>query len=626
MCGIAGCWDFDRRQSREDLCATVAAMTRTLAHRGPDGEGVWLDEPAGLALGQRRLAIVGSTENGKQPMHSLDGRYTLVVNGELYNFHELRECLRREGHSIRGDCDSEVLLESFAAWGVARALSQAEGMFAFALWDGLERTLHLGRDRIGEKPLYYGWLGSSFVFGSELKAMRMHSEFSDELDGDALARYLRYGYVGGSDSIYKSIRKLGPGMRIEVRGPNVVTPKAYWDLSELVQSVEANPFTGDPNQAVDQLDHLLMDAIRMRLRTDVPVGVFLSGGVDSSTILSMVSQQIGKPVQSFSIGMCDEELDELAAARAIGRHLGSEHHEAILDDAAGMALIPSLPGIFDEPFGDASAIPALFVAKLAQPSLKTVMGGDGGDEILSGYGRYRSAMKMWQQTKWLPAPMRIFAGDLLIGLGGARTRAVGSLLAGNYPQSIHWHLVSHWKDPGPLCSDLASHWKLSHPELAGSKAVDFQRNLLLLDMQSLLPGDLLVKVDRTSMAHGIEVRLPFLAPQVVEFCLGLPANLRLRNGQAKWVLHQVLRKYLPDALIGNRKKGFAVPLARWLRGPLRHWCEELLSEKRLRESGVFAVDPIRFRWRSHLQGERDFSRALWNVLMFQAWDQTRRQA
>jgi asparagine synthase (glutamine-hydrolysing) len=617
VCGIAGIWEFERRNGAHELRAIIGSMTAALAHRGPDGEGAWLDERTGLALGHRRLAIVGGSEGGYQPMRTQDGRYNFIVNGELYNYHELRQDLEREGYNFGGNCDAEVMLAGLAAWGLERALSQFNGMFAFALWDALERTLHLVRDRVGEKPLYYGWWDGCFLFGSEIKALRAHPRFRPDLDADALASYMRHSYVGGSQSIYRSIRKLPPGMHLVVKGRSRVDPKPYWSMTEMVLGAFRNPFAGDAAEAVEQLDRLITESVRMRLRSDVPVGVFLSGGLDSATILSIMARQDHNALQSFTIGMPDPQLDEAPMARAIADYLGSEHTESVLDEATVLSVIPRLAEVFDEPFADASAIPSLSVAALAGSSVKAVMGGDGGDEILGGYQRYAVATQLWNRTKWLPESMRRVAGSALQALGAERYRQVGKVLTVGYPRSIYWHLMTHWKDPGPLATPLAEFRDELREPFQASAEVEFGLDLLHLDLLTLLPGDLLVKVDRASMSEGVEVRLPFLDPAVMGFCLSLPVGLRNRDGQLKWVLRQVLRKYLPDLLIAGQKKGFAVPLAAWLRGCLREWAEELLSEKSLEKSEVFSARAVRECWQAHLSGKRDCSRALWNVLMFQ---------
>ncbi len=618
MCGIVGFWEFERRNGAQELRTIIGRMTATLAHRGPDGEGVWMDQQAGFALGHRRLAIVDGSEGGYQPMRIQDGRYNFVVNGELYNYLELRQELEREGYNFGGICDAEVMLTGLAAWGLDRALDQFNGMFAFALWDARERTLHLVRDRVGEKPLYYGWWQGCFVFGSEIKALRAHPRFRPDLDADALASYMRHSYIGGSQSIYQSIRKLPPGMKLVVKGSSPVDPEPYWSMTEMALEAFRNPFAGDSAEAVELLDRLMTESVRMRLRSDVPVGVFLSGGLDSATILSIMARQNHNVVKSFTIGMPDPQLDEAPMARSIAQYLGSEHSESLLDEAKALSVIPSLAEVFDEPFADASAIPSLCVAALAGSSVKAVMGGDGGDEILGGYQRYAVATQLWNRTKWLPGSMRQAAGDALQAFGTERFRQVGKVLADGYPRSIHWHLVTHWKDPGPFTTPLAEFRDELREPFQASAEVEFGLDLLHLDLLTLLPGDLLVKVDRASMAAGVEVRLPFLDPAVMGFCLSLPAELRNRDGQPKWVLRQVLRKYLPDALIAGQKKGFAVPLAAWLRGCLREWAEELLSEKCLVQSEVFSVCAVRECWQAHLSGKRDGSRALWNVLMFQS--------
>ena len=599
-------------------------MTARLAHRGPDGEGLWLDPAAGLAMGHRRLAIIGDTESGRQPMLA-GGRYAFTVNGELYNYRELRKELEGEGHAIHGDCDSEVMLCALTAWGIDRALERFDGMFAFALWDGAARTLHLARDRMGEKPLYYGAWDGCFVYGSELKAITAHPDFDGARDEDALARFFRYAYIGGERSIYRAVRKLAPGTRVEVRDGVAGAPVRYWDLEEVARRAARTPFRGTAAEAVGELEARLRASVRLRLRADEPVGAFLSGGLDSAATVALMVGEAGGPVRTFSIGSADAGLDEAPAARALAAHFGTEHAEVYLDDATARGLLPQLPEWFDEPFGDASALPAFVVSALARRSVKTALSGDGGDELLGGYERYRTAARMWRRTRWLPGAARRAAGRVLAAAGGARTGAVGRILAEGYPRSLHWHLLTHWKDPGPLADGLAGAWRSVREEAGGDAEMGFELEMLQLDAATLLPGDMLVKLDRTSMAVGLEARLPYLSAEMVAFCYGVPGELRYRDGQGKWVLRELLRRHVPAGLLPGRKKGFAVPLAKWLRGPWREWAEERLSERALRDGGVLDAGIVRERWAQHLAGRVDGSRALWNVLMFQEWDRARRR-
>jgi asparagine synthase (glutamine-hydrolysing) len=620
VCAIAGIWEFSPRAGRPDPAALVAGMAAAMAHRGPDGEGVWGDPRAGLALGNRRLAIVDPTETGRQPMTSPCGRFVITVNGELYNHGELRGELESSGTRFRGRCDTEVMVAALATWGVERALTRFVGMFAFALWDKGERTLHLARDRIGEKPLYYGWIDRAFVFTSELKALWTLPGFSHEIDHEALAEYLRYAYVPAPRSIHRGISKLPPGTRLEVSATMSTSspePRTYWSLRDTVQRGIRQPFRGTEQEAVDRFDALLRESIEQRLRADVPMGVLLSGGLDSSTIASMVARQ-GGPLRTFSIGVRDERLDEAGAAGAIAAHLGSDHRERTIAASDALAVIPRLATIYDEPFADSSAIPMLCVSQLARESCKAVLTGEGADELLGGYGRYGIGMSLWKRSRWLPDSARRAAGSLLGRSPSRRLAAIGSLLAGDYPRSIHWHLVSHWKGDGLLAAGAGA-----DPAAAGREIVtaadDFRTEMLYLDTMTLLPDDLLVKVDRASMSQGLEVRAPFLDPAIVEFCFSLPHELKGRPNQTKWILRQVLRRCLPEDLIAREKKGFAVPLAAWLRGPLRDWAESLLTPASIETAAELSARPIRTLWSQHLGGRRDWSRALWNVLMFQEW-------
>jgi asparagine synthase (glutamine-hydrolysing) len=619
MCGIAGVWDVERGR---DLRAIAAAMTVTMAHRGPDDEDVWIDARAGVALGHRRLSIVDLSEAGRQPMVSGDGRYVLVTNGELYNHREVREALLGDGARFRGASDTEVMLEAIASWGLERSLPRFVGMFAFALWDAADRSLHLVRDRLGEKPLYYGRAGRAFVFASELKALRAHPDFDAGLDLHALDHYFRYSYVPAPGSVYRGVSTILAGTRVAVEAGSPSPPVPYWSLRAAAENGARTPFSGSEEEAIETLDGLLQDSVRLRMQADVPVGAFLSSGLDSSAVVSMMSRLSTGPVRTFTIGLADDRLNEAPAARAVANHLGTEHTERYVEAEEALETIPALAGIYDEPFADASAIPVLCVSRLARESCKAVLAGDGADELLGGYRRYAVGASIWNRTRWLPERLRRTAGLALGSAKNERLRGIGGVLGGNYPESIHWHLVSHWKGAGPIASDLfPSPREAGRTEADGAAngTLDFRTEMLYLDGVTLLPDDLLVKVDRATMAYGLEARLPFLDPAVVEFCFRLPRGMRTRGGTTKWALRQVLRRYLPDHLIAVEKKGFAVPLGAWLRGPLRDWAEDLISEESIRESEILLPAPIRALWRQHCAGTRDRSRPLWNVLMFQAW-------
>lgn len=597
-------------------------MTATLAHRGPDGEGFWIDEQAGIALGHRRLAIVDPSDAGRQPMVSPDRRYVFMVNGELYNFLELREELERAGAEFAGSCDAEVMLQAVVAWGLDRALDRFIGMFVFALWDATDRVLHLVRDRIGEKPLYYGRWNGAFVFASELKALRAHPGFPGNLDLDALASFLRYSYIGGTQSIYRDVRKLPPGTRIAIKPGDAGAwpePRPWWSLSELVGDAKQQPFGGSDEEAVERLDELLRLSVRVRSRADVPVGAFLSGGIDSSTIVSLMAGDVSGRVRTFTLGTRDPSFDEAPAARAIADHLGCEHSELYLEEADVLSIVPTLTDVFDEPFADPSAIPTRWVSRFAKNSVKAVLAGDGADEFLGGYARHAVAERLRKQTQWIPGPVRRAGGRLLATLANERLRAAGKMLEQNYPHSIYWHLASHWKDPGPLAIGSSNSWAGQGVAEEKGLPASCPLDVLHLDAVTILPGDYLVKMDRASMAESLEVRLPFLDTATVEFLLRLPPRLRHRAGQSKWILRQILRRYLPEHLIQTDKKGFVVPLAKWLRGPLREWAEDLLSEESLAQSGMLSVEVIRNNWREHCSGRYDRNRRLWNVLMLQAW-------
>lgn len=624
MCGIAGSWTFTPRWSAEEQRQTMVTMTRQLRHRGPDDEGFWFDAAAGLAFGHRRLTVVGPGKGGHQPRVSTAPPCVLVFNGELYNHRELRRELTAQGRPCCGNGDAEVMLQALATWGVERALERFEGMFAFAFWEGRSRTLHLVRDRLGEKPLYYGSWPGVFVFASELKAIRVHPGWTRGLDPSAVAEYFRYGTVGGSLTIDAGIQSLPAGARLVVRDGVPSEPILWWSSAAAMRRAALNPFRGDAAEAVERLEDLLLESLRLRLQADVPVGAFLSGGLDSASLVLLAARRLGQSLPTFTISSPDPGTDEGPAAAQLARLAGGEHSIRRVDPSDVLATIPSLPAVFDQPFGDPSAIPTLAVAALARESVTVVLAGDGGDEALGGYDRYRQAVRLRRIASLLPAPARRLSGHLLGSLASPRLRNAGSWLREGFPLSIHWHLLAHWKEPSPLIPELASFWRASARRTELDDGLTFRQQLLHLDTTTVLPDALLVKVDRSSMRFGLEVRLPFLAPSVLAFCHRLPASLLWQNGSSKWILREVLSRHVPASLLPGSKRGFSLPLGPWLRQGLRPWAESLLSRDALSSSGLLEVAPIRRCWQEHLEGKRFRTRAIWNVLMFQAWDQARR--
>lgn len=646
MCGISGFWDTSRQTSNEKMQRIVQQMSDRLLHRGPDDGGGWVDEIAGIALGHRRLAIVDLSPEGHQPMVSADGRYLIAFNGEIYNFLELRRQLEQLGHRFRGHSDTEVMLASFSQWGLEAALKRFIGMFAFALWDRKEQTLHLGRDRLGEKPLYYGWMGHTFLFGSELKALQAHPEWREEIDRNALALFVRHSYICAPYSIYKGIYKLPPGTTLTLnsaQAKSTPTPVPYWSAKLVAESGVTYRFSGSEEEAIEQLDRLLRDAISRQMVADVPLGAFLSGGIDSSTVVSLMQAQSDRPVKTFSIGFYEDAYNEAQHAKAVARHLGTDHTELYVTPEEAIATIPKLPTLYDEPFSDSSQIPTFLVSQLAKQQVTVSLSGDGGDELFAGYDRYFLGRKIWQKIGWMPYTWRNAAARALTTLSpqawnhsvanlkpllpvtlkqrnlGDTLHKLAEVLAGESAEALYLRLVSHWKDPASLVFGASEPTTALNDSNLWAELPDFIQRMTYLDTVTYLPGDILTKVDRAAMGVSLEVRVPFLDHQVVEFAGKVPISLRIRQGQGKWLLRQVLYKYVPPSLVERPKMGFGVPIDEWLRGSLREWAEALLGEHRLRQDGFFNPQPIRQKWEEHLSGQRDWHYYLWDILMFQAW-------
>jgi asparagine synthase (glutamine-hydrolysing) len=648
MCGIAG---ILRPPGRDDACAlseAAARMAGTLDHRGPDDGGTWSDPVAGVALGFRRLAIVDLSPLGHQPMESDSGRYVIVFNGEIYNFGDLRKKLEREGGGgFRGRSDTEVLLRAVERWGLGVALERCIGMFAFALWDRKQRLLHLVRDRVGEKPLYFGRAGGTFLFGSELKALRAYAGFDAEIDRDVLGVYMRRGYIPAPYSIYKNINKLTPGtvLTVDARDLNADRePVAYWSAARAVEAGAADPFRGGDGEAAEALDQLLRDAVGKQMVADVPLGAFLSGGIDSSTVVALMQSQSPKPVKTFTSGFDEEGFDEAAHARAVAGHLGTQHTELYLRPAEAMALVPLIPSLFDEPYADSSQIPTYLLSQLARQSVTVSLSGDGGDELFGGYSWYSRARSLWGTGRWIPGPIRRLTGNAIAGLtpehcdrilyairpflpgrlrkgaSGDRLGKLAEILANmDGPESVHWQLAAKWSRPSSVVLDSSESGPSASAAVMGPPRGGHMSRLMYLDFVNYLPDDILAKVDRTSMAVSLESRAPLLDHRVVEFAWRIPEAMKLRDGRGKWLLRQVLYKYVPPALVDRPKMGFCVPIDTWLRGPLRDWAEDLLHPDRLRAEGFFDPAPIRRTWEEHLSGRRNWQGQLWCVLMFQAW-------
>jgi asparagine synthase (glutamine-hydrolysing) len=644
MCGFTG-FLADSQFDRARLAPTAQAMADAIRHRGPDDSGVWTDVQAGIALGHRRLSIIDLSPAGHQPMASASGRFVIVYNGEIYNYAALRAELEAQGTAPtwRGHSDTEVLLALIESRGVRAALQAVRGMFSFALWDTRERTLVLARDRLGEKPLYYGRVGGSFVFGSELKALRAHPAWSAPVDRGALAVYMRHNYVPAPYTIYEGIRKLPPGHLLKLTwGEAHPGVEPYWSARAVAESGFRAPSSMTHAALTDALDTLLRDAIAGQMVADVPLGAFLSGGIDSSVVVALMQAQSARPVKTFTIGFTEEGYDEAVHAAVVARHLGTEHTELYVTPREAMAVIPRLPSIYDEPFADSSQIPTFLVSQLARTHVTVSLSGDGGDELFGGYNRYLLGKDLWRKLSRLPTGLRTtFARTVKAipartwsalmkpvmplaprryrtGLPGDKLHKLAEVVSHRDLDSLYRDLVSHWRSPGELVLGGAEHPTLlsQADDLPIDDAV---ARMMLLDMVTYLPDDILVKVDRAAMAVGLETRVPLLDHRVVEFAWRVPMASKVNSRGTKQLLRCVLRRYVPDELIDRPKMGFGVPIDSWLRGPLRDWAEELLDPARLKREGYLNPDPIRSSWQQHLAGQRDWHYPLWNVLMFQAW-------
>lgn len=658
-----------------DLCAQATDMAHAIAHRGPDDAGACADAAAGLALGHRRLSIVDLSPAGHQPMASSGGRYAMAFNGEIYNHLAMRAELLALGAAPawRGHSDTETLLAGFEQWGVEATLKRAVGMFAIALWDVQARTLHLARDRFGEKPLYYGWAGSgtkrAFVFGSELKALRAFPGFGNAVCRQALAQYMRFMVVPAPRSIYQGIYKLEPGCLLSIQGAAPLTAPAeplrppsvhegltlsrWWSLGDVVQAGMANPVT-DEVEAVDTLEQRLAEAVRLQALADVPLGAFLSGGIDSSAIVALMQRQATRPVKTFTVGFEEAGFDESPYARAVAQHLGTDHTELFVTAAEAQAVIPQLPAMYDEPFADSSQIPTHLVCRAARQHVTVALSGDAGDELFGGYNRYFWGPRIWDKLALLPYAVRNALGAAITGVpvagwdalsrpfnavlpggkgiarAGDKAHKLGSSLRGvRSLDDLYLSLVSEWQDPAQVVRGEAGPVMeppcLLDDPLPASGVQQSQLRMMYRDSLTYLPDDILCKVDRAAMAVSLETRVPFLDHRVAELAWRLPLGMKIRDGQGKWALRQVLHKHVPRELIERPKAGFGIPVGQWLRGPLRPWAESLLDETRLQAEGYLYPAPIRQKWAEHLGGQSDHTSSLWAVLMFQAWLQDQKE-
>ncbi|HSS97441.1 MAG TPA: asparagine synthase (glutamine-hydrolyzing) [Terriglobales bacterium] len=639
MCGIAGFWQTKR--SSQSPGEILARMGQALRHRGPDDFGQMFDTSTGVGFAHRRLSIVDLSPAGHQPMTSSSGRYTITFNGEVYNYEEIRKELGGD-HKWNGHSDTEVMLEAVEHWGLDGALQRFVGMFAFALWDHLERKLFLVRDRLGIKPVFYGWVNGDFVFASELKAIYQYPGFEGAIDRSVLALYMRHNYVPSPHCIYQGIYKLAAGHIFVLDSPEGEGQlNQFWSAVKVAHSGIQSPITASDEDAIELLKQELSRSIALRMIADVPVGAFLSGGIDSSAVAALMQAQSTRPVKTFTIGFHEDDFNEAAHAQSIAGHLGTDHTELYVTPKETMDVVPQLADMFDEPFADSSQIPTFLVSKLARQNVIVSLSGDGGDELFAGYNRYLLTKKIWTNLSRVPASIRTLAASAVLHcspqkidrfakvlrpISRHRISAVGDKahkLAGffglNTPQAIYMHALSHWDRPDDIV-------RYSHEPDTVSRFIEQSASLpsveeamMLTDMVHYLPDDILTKVDRASMAVGLEARVPLLDHNVVEFAWKLPLHLKIRDGASKWILRRLLHQYVPSRLTERPKMGFGVPIADWLRGPLRAWAGDLLSSSALCSHDFFSVEPIRKRWQEHLSGTRNWQYQLWNVLIFQDW-------
>ena len=646
MCGLTGFLGGKRSYNLSDSSPIINSMLNKIHHRGPDDHGTWSDSNNGVILGHKRLSIVDLTISGHQPMHSHSDRYVVIFNGEIYNHTDLRKKLNidKKISTWNGTSDTETLLAGFDVWGIRRTMAECIGMFSLAVWDKASKTLSLIVDRVGEKPMYYGWQGQgkakTFLFGSELKALKEHPVFEKNINRDSLSLLMRHSYISYPNSIWKGIHKLEPGNILTI-SLDSLEPKIskYWDIERIIKNQKINESHLSEEDAVSQLDILLKDIISKQMLADVPVGAFLSGGVDSSTIAAHMQAQSTSKIKTFTIGFNEDKQNEADYAKKISDHLGTDHTELILSAADAKNIIPMIPTIYDEPFADSSQIPTYLVSKLARNDVKVALTGDGADEILCGYNRYQVSNKLWSRYNRIPHSLRKIGSQTISAIPPRALSSLHNMLpmtnkSNNFSDKVYkggrllkakdidqfyLEFISYWNDPEALVINSKEPKTILNNNNKNIHNMTNIERMMYLDLLSYLPGDILTKVDRASMAVSLETRLPFMDHRLIEFAWTLPNEYKYKNGRTKWILKEVLNKYIPKKLYDRPKQGFGIPINEWLRGSLREWAEELLNEQKLKEQGYFDAIKIREKWMQHQSGKSNWQHQIWNILMFQSW-------
>jgi asparagine synthase (glutamine-hydrolysing) len=640
MCGIAGFFETKLNRDSNEIRTIGNNMIKTLHHRGPDANGLWQDTDIPLLLAHARLSIIDLSKEGAQPMISASGRYVISYNGEVYNFPAIMSDLEDAGIEFRGRSDTEVILAAFEKWGISIALQKLNGMFAFALLDRKEKRLHLVRDRMGKKPLYIGWAGHALIFASELKAIHEHPSFEADISRDALSLFMRYAYVPAPFSIYKNMWQLPAGCMaaIDLEKIEAFTDLAkifvpYWHHPRKLEEARSHLSAKNDNEIIDEFDALLKDCVRDRMISDVPLGAFLSGGIDSSMIVAHMQEISDIPVKTFSIGFSKSGFDEASYAKKIAAHIGTDHQELYLEANSALDVIPKLPDMYDEPFADPSQIPTYMISKFARQDVTVALSGDGGDEMLGGYLRHYTVPKIWNKVGWLPGPARAIMGKAITMVPvdmwdkvipghpqiGERLHKMGNILPLKTEEEIYTHLTCFWVREEPLVIDSGNPVIPLTDNAWRPEGLSFAERMMYGDTLSYLPNDILVKVDRASMANSLEVRAPLLDKRIFEYAWSLPHNVKIRNGKGKWLLRQTLARYVPEKMFERPKQGFAIPISDWLNGPLNNWANDLLSEESLKNDGFLNPEPVINAWQQHQKGKGNYSTRLWNVLMFNSW-------